>query len=123
MIDYKKVMEKEGDEKFFQYKGYDAAILRATTGHLCGYVEIPNRHKLYGLDYNQINELYDYEFPAHGGLTYAGHRLNDHRYFIGFDCGHMNDISPLFPVGFEGSTYKDMEFVENNIKEIIDYIQ
>ena len=37
--------------------------------HLCGYVEIPNTHKVYWLSY--MDELF-YDIDVHGGVAYTG---------------------------------------------------
>lgn len=41
---YKSVIENEGNEKDFEYKGFECHIRRVNpeySGHLCGYIEIP----------------------------------------------------------------------------------
>lgn len=123
------ILEQEGNEKDFNYKGYGCHIRRVGIpymGHLCGYIEIPRTHNLYEKDYDTIEKIYDYELPAHGSLTFSGYVNNE--YWIGFDCAHVGDLLPMFvgediytPV--KTDTYKTMEFVENNIKEIIDFIE
>ncbi|MFI3605696.1 hypothetical protein [Vagococcus fluvialis] len=124
----KEIVEKEGNEKDFQYKGYECHIRRVGVpymGHLCGYIEIPINHHLYLKDYDEIEKFYDYELPAHGGLTFSGNV--DNSYWIGFDCNHSGDLAPMYrdeglQFRLPNDTYKDMGFVENNIKQIIDYI-
>lgn len=127
MIDYKKVMEKEGNRKSFKYKGFDALILRVAlgySGHLCGYVQIPKDHKLYAMHYDEIEQMHGYNVPAHHGLTFSGKIKGEgDGYWIGFDCAHINDHTPHSDFSIPGTIYRDMDYVENNIKEIIDYIQ
>jgi len=126
---YKIIIENEGNEKDFEYKGFKCHIRRVNpeyTGHLCGYLEIPLNHPVYGMDYNEIEEFYDYGLPAHGGLTFASEV--DNAYWIGFDCAHLGDVCPAYPRGernlkCSGDTYKTMNYVEQNIKEIIDFIE
>lgn len=78
--------------------------------------------------YNDIEEHFYWELPAHGGLTFSGSLGGGRPYghWIGFDCAHSHDISPMTPAKlrsyFEDATYKDMDYAENNIKEIIDFI-
>lgn len=92
--------------------------------HLCGYVELPKEHKLYGetdilmLDNNFLN------LEIHGGVTYTGRRefkqQNDTAdYVVGFDCAHAGDYSPYY-LPFIGmnkiigdETYKDIKYVTN----------
>lgn len=122
------IVEQEGNEKDFEYNGYKCRVRRVGvpySGHLCGYIEIPVGHQLHGLDYDAIEAHYDYELPAHCGLTYSGEVEGIH--WIGFDCAHSGDLSPMYLEGFdrfrsEMDTYKDMTYVENNIKEIVDFI-
>lgn len=95
-------------------------ISQVTTA--CGYVEIPADHPVHGMDYDQVEEFYDYELPAHGGLTFASEVEN--AYWIGFDCAHSGDICPSYtPFNWAGDTYKTMDYVEQNIKKIIDFME
>ena len=84
---------------------------------LCGYVAIPKNSKLYLKDYWDIMETYP-DCPAHGELTDSGKysKFFDDNFVIGFDCMHPCDLPEY------GGTRKDEKFVENNIKEIIDWI-
>lgn len=124
----KEVVEKEGNEKDFEYKGYKCHIRRVGVpymGHLCGYIEIPKGHELHGMTYDEIEDHYNYELPSHGGLTFSGEV--DNSYWIGFDCAHYGDLCPMFLDGYDKfksgcDVYRNMEFVENNIKKIIDFI-
>lgn len=63
-----------------------------------GYVVIPEGHKCYGLDYNQIEEKY--EIDVHGGLTFSAmateidfqsYGINPNDWVIGFDTCHAGD--------------------------------
>lgn len=124
----KEIVEKEGNKKDFQYKGYICQIRRIGiqySGHLCGYIQIPKGHQLHHKSYDEIEKYYDYELPAHGGLTFSG--SFDNANWIGFDCAHLGDLQPMYHdenLSFRsaGDTYKNMEYVENNIKQIIDFI-
>lgn len=126
----KELVEQEGNVKEFVYRNYDCKIVRQNvdfSGHLCGYIKIPKGHELYGMEYGEIEEKYNYEMPAHGGLTFSDYfETND--YWIGFDCAHVGDLRPCYVEGFdfgtfEFETYKSMEYVENCIKEIIDFME
>lgn len=124
----KDVIEQEGNEKNFDYKGFQCRIQRVGipySGHLCGYVVIPKGHTLYKMNYDDIEARYDYDLPAHGGLTFSDFVNNE--FWVGFDCAHFGDLSPMYLEGFEiykndFDNYKDMTFVENNLKKIIDFI-
>ena len=107
---------REGNYKEGVHKGYKYEIKRMEhSGHLCGYIYF---------DKNATAEQYeimDYNF--HGGVTWGfDGELQNGKY--GFDCAHGGDYSPLDIFGrmrlFEYSTYKDMEYVEKNIIEVID---
>lgn len=124
----KEVVEKEGNEKDFEYKGYKCHIRRigiSYSGHLCGYIEIPKGHELHGMTYDEIEAHYNYELPAHGGLTFSAEV--DNSYWIGFDCAHYGDLRPIClekepSLMLKNEIYRDMEYVENNIKKIVDFI-
>lgn len=54
----------------------------------CGYVEVPEDHPLFGLEYS------DPEFPdfeVHGGITFTDFLHETDTYCIGFDCNHYLD--------------------------------
>lgn len=95
--------------------------------HLCGYVELPKEHKLYGKD-NMDNEEIFNEIDVHGGVTYTGEiRFKQQNYTIeyvvGFDCGHWTDYVPFsLPWGMNkiiaNETYKDIEYVTNECKNL-----
>lgn len=127
--DLKEVIEQEGNKKDFEYKGYRCHIIRVGipySGHLCGYIEIPEGHELYKMDYDEIEDKYQGLLPAHGGLTFSD--FVDNKYWIGFDCLHCGDLQPMYAKGFErfrreNDTYKNMEYVTKNIKEIVDFIE
>lgn len=62
-----------------------------------GYVLIPEGHKYYGLDYDEI------PVNVHGGLTFAEHIKDDDRgnfsdgFWVGFDTAHHNDNMTNWP--------------------------
>lgn len=108
-----KVISKGGN-KAYVIDGFNACIRRhGYIGHLCGYVEAP-----YGLSVD-IDEI-----DCHGGITFNDHwsELPTDGYYIGFDCMHFGDWDPLSAkegLSFSEETYKDTEFVLNEIKNII----
>lgn len=108
-----KVIPK-GGSKSYVIDGFNACIRRqGFVGHLCGYVKVPD-----GLSVN-INEI-----DCHGGITF-----NDRwdepptdGYYIGFDCMHFRDWTPLSAregLTYSEDEYRDTEFVLNEIKHII----
>jgi hypothetical protein len=110
LIQDKSILEKvraEGNEKRFDYEGYLCVILRCGI-HLCGYVGLPKGHKYYGKHYSKI------DVDVHGGLTYA--EKDDGFWVIGFDCAHADDYTGFCSFG---NTYRDMEYVEGQIKSLV----
>lgn len=129
--------------------GYACMIRRNQMGSLCGYVEVPKKHPYYGFYYSSAdprirslrervtiawyalrgrrpsqdpydNRL-DVVIDVHGGLTYAGNRTDDERWFFGFDCSHAGDFSPRSetfynPVGEE--IYKDIVYVRHECAKL-----
>ena len=93
--------------------------------HLCGYVEIPNTHKVYWLSY--MDELF-YDIDVHGGVAYTGTLENPyakdirHNYVVGFDCNYAGDYAPgrKYPDCYKVSKkdYKDMDFVISECKKL-----
>ena len=130
--------KSESDEDSFEYNGYRCRIQRAdTTGSLCGYVALPKDHEFSKIDYMDI------DIEAHGGITY-GQEDDQGVYWIGFDCAHWGDYSPkhaiieklsnrLFDLQSKyphclqerdkGSTYKNIEFVRNECRRIVDQLK
>lgn len=112
-VGLQELIEREGNGKKFQYKGYNCEIKRIEgTGHLCGYVEIfPQRLS------NELLEL------PYGGVTYR--KVNEQgNVVIGFDCAHEFDRLP-FVEGHDDYyyTYCDMSFVEGELKKMVDYLE
>jgi hypothetical protein len=143
----------EPDYVEFTYNGYLCKVYRVCKeemsgrmfgGYLCGYVCIPNGHPLHGKDLTSIDGE-DHDLDVHGGVTYSGDHLYD-QYMIGFDCAHSYDIVPsmieyrkeydlrrsalvdnmglverynsMFPC-----TYKNIEYVTNECKSLVDQIK
>lgn len=75
--------------------GYECLISRSsTTGALNGYVNVPYGHPCYGKHYDEV------EIAVHGGLTYGGAKPQGDadQWWLGFDCAHFNDYTPLLEV-------------------------
>ena len=106
-----KLIEKEGNYKEFEYKGFQCLILRIPNMlHLCGYVEMTPMMEI-PLD-AILNEL-----QTHGTITYRGEMPDKDGFWIGFDCAHFMDIIPeiykQFPEHYGNWEYRDMEYVES----------
>jgi hypothetical protein len=76
-------------------------------GNLCGYVGVPEGHPWFGKNYSDLLDV-----EVHGGLTFAEKCQEDDkehgichveddgvkRYWLGFDCGHSQDLMPAMVV-------------------------
>lgn len=113
----KKRWKDEPDSKDFNAHGFRCALRRGpkSLGHWCGYVGIPETHRVFGLDYDNV------PVEVHGGLTYAGDRCPgekpDGLWWVGFDCAHLGDLVPGVlerdAIGvYPGDEYRDIDFVE-----------
>jgi len=123
------ILQKEGNYKAFEYKGYKCRILRMGEGmypeyrlfHLCGYVLLTKEDRCYGKEYDTI------PYTVHGGFTYSSHRLHNQPeewWWIGFDCAHACDISLPYQLNSELSSavYRTMDYVEDELKQLVDQI-
>lgn len=90
--------------------GYPCMIVRhPRNGNWCGYVGVPEGHKLYGVGYVDLYDVDDLELPAE--VNYSAPCFeegpeeksichiplpgeSDNVWWFGFDCGHYMDISP-----------------------------
>ena len=123
----------ETEPDFFEFvdedTGYKCFIQRhPELKHLCGYVELPEKHKLYG-ETNVDNEFL-LNLDVHGGVTYANaKRIKRYEnvlifsideyvpYVVGFDCGHAGDLVPGVK-SFHEEMYRDIEYVTNECKNL-----
>ena len=110
---------KEPNRKEFTYKGYHCVIQRhMQLGHLCGYVNLPKSSKFYGVDYYKISNI-----SVHGDLTYSNWSDSTKKSWrIGFDCAHFDDFSPYGMFAQTGTVYRNINYVENQIKQMVDQI-
>ena len=112
------------DTMMFKYRGFTGIIVRHNSlGTLCGYVSVPKKHPLYGLDYDTIERRWD--IYSHGGLTFSSDSLMslDKGWYIGFDCAHANDYIPLSGYIYTmdmGIFYRDVTYVKETVQELID---
>lgn len=135
-----KVWENEGKTYGFvdKEKGYGCFIYRhPRRGHLCGYVDIPRSHPLYGIDHaNEIFDMIAGDIKVHGGVSFTG-RLNnpynnkelpdylddEHDWLIGFDCNHIEDYAPFRPCDEREvielkQEYRDAGYVVDECKKL-----
>jgi len=88
--------KSEPDRYEFKAYSYDCLLSRNRFLFVwCGYVAVPKGHPAYEKQRDDI------EVSIHGGLTYGGkchdlicHGGKDDVYWVGFDCGHYEDIIP-----------------------------
>lgn len=84
--------------------GMTCVIHRVDNLHLCGYVEV---------DDDLDPEIID----CHGGITLDGkevHGFPTNNRYIGFDCAHVGDWTPVHPSGI----YRDVGFVLGELYRI-----
>lgn len=135
-----KVWENEGKTYGFVDKetGYSCFIYRHPRyGHLCGYVDIPTTHPLFGID--KASEMFDQiagNLEVHGSISFTGRLTNyynnkelpdylddDHDWLIGFDCNQVNDYAPFRPydesmlIDFERE-YRTAKYVADECKKL-----
>lgn len=120
---------EEGDREEFEYSGFPCILQRGPMGVWCGYVGVPEDHPDFKKHYNSIEE----EIDVHGGLTYAsecnGHICHktdkdEERWWLGFDCGHAYDLTPLIPVDLRlGRAYKTITYAKEETKKLADQLR
>lgn len=107
----KEKIDKEGDGKDFIYKGFRCEIRRIPRSlHLCGYVYL-KKHLIDSVDVLEV----------HGGITFNEISKYEQVQKIGFDCAHCCDLVPGMNYTYD-CLYRDMEYVENEIKQLVDQI-
>jgi hypothetical protein len=113
--------------------GYDALIVRNSSGVLCGYVGVPPSHPCYE------KSAFDLDLMAHCGLNYSDHcanwgddelgichiaeqAANADVWWLGFDCAHAFDLVPIaqklfielgFNSLFDTCMYRDFSYVQD----------
>lgn len=118
----------------WQHAGLDCMMVRhARSLHWCGYVGLKPGHPCFGKSYDSVQGGWTDtaaivpDLRVHGGLTYADKcggpvchitdDPNDETWWLGFDCAHAGDVSPMhlqydFRIGDPmGDTYKDVYYV------------
>jgi hypothetical protein len=128
-----------------QATGLDCLIVRNRGGALCGYVGVPKGHPWFEVDYDNVRvarrEDEDETFAdwpqVHGGLTFASKCHTgagdegvchvpypgrpDDVWWLGFDCAHSDDVSPLYDREYgaiAGSSYKTIGYVKAEVAQL-----
>ena len=87
----------------------ECIIRRTPSGWLCGYVKVSSDNNPIVIDFDKLY--------VHGGITFEGtlDYLDVDGYWIGFDCAHAGDWSPMLDVY---GVYRDAEYVENELLKL-----
>ena len=121
-------------EKKFEYKGHECICVFGYLGFRCGYVSSKPK-----------NEIKYYQIDCHGGLTFSGELSEiyepNHKYYIGFDCGHYCDLQNFeqsykyglltkeefeFRNALDSSKFgieRTLEYVEEQCKKIVEQLE
>lgn len=109
--------ESEPDSLDFEHRGIACAIRRMRgTGHLCGYVSLPDDHIWRGCS--------EYQVPAavHGGITFGPSPREGKGVWIGFDCAHFGDRMPTVPLDRSG-VYRDVAYVKEQCESLAEQVR
>jgi len=114
-------------------------------GHWCGYIIIPPDHPWHGKEaFSEKNPYSDLDI--HGGITHSGFDHIRPGFSIGFDCGHLGDLTPSMieiyqkidkdmPKKFQEAreilrnksqgwflnhVYRDIEYVKQECRNLVD---
>ena len=107
----------------------DCLIVRGPSGALCGYVGVPETHKFFGSDYDEVDVV------VHGGLTFANEcrdtgdesvgichseecAANKTVWWLGFDCAHSGDYCPAYDFGYRDGYYKNFNYVKGEVTRL-----
>ena len=78
------------------YSGDFQFVILTVGTHPCAYVGVNKKHKLFGLDYDELYEE-NRNIECHGGMTYASDHISQvknmgKRWWFGWDYGHYGDF-------------------------------
>lgn len=99
------------------------AIVRVKSGILCGYVGLADSHPLFGVNDDEV--LLD--LRVHGGISYAKQGLKsiqvpsgyENAWYIGFDCGQIGDLEPIFArEGCDTTNYRTFDYVKGEVERL-----
>jgi hypothetical protein len=100
-------------------------------GNLCGYVGVSKGHPAFEQDYRHL----PIDISVHGGLTFADRCSGDEHgvchvveageddavWWLGFDCGHWDDVFPAYVMPrmvADRSSYKTVAYVQAECHEL-----
>jgi hypothetical protein len=99
---------------------FELMIIRSEmSGALCGLLAVRSGHPWYLKEYDFIRA------EVHEGLTFSNFRAEGPGWWIGFDCGHEQDVRPASearlreagyePCRFDYQQYRDIKFVKEQL--------
>ena len=119
-----KIIKEEGNLKIFCHRGFTCVIKRPyyivsrheELIHLCGYVYIPEKSILGKWAWDNRDKIQ--MLNVHGGVTYF--ECENGFVVIGFDTGHPMDISMYSELNDTTKQYRDMHFMVEETKKMVD---
>ena len=126
--EYKKYLEDlkvlgEDEILYVTIDGYLCEIKRQFQQYLCGYINVPIKRDIV-VDPQREEDYYEKifcDYKVHGGIT-SFTEFGSH-VKIGFDCAHNCDYKPLAIYNTQYATYKNVDFVKNELKKLIKQIK
>jgi len=116
--------DDEPDRLEWVHAGLPCVIRRnRTMGVLLGYVGIPTGHRVASMMLGASEDL-----RVHDGVTFHQHgsvelELDPDLYWVGFDCGHAGDLSPLLGLSRSGyGVYRDITYVRSETEHLADQL-
>lgn len=75
--------------------GLRAVVIMGSMGFRCGYVGVPEGHRLHSVGYDDARQADGDWIDVHGGLTFADgggkYPVEADLWWFGYDCGHLGD--------------------------------
>lgn len=82
-----------GIVKTWKHHGMTCVVIHSFFDAPCGYVEIPEGHPLYKVNYfDYPNSVVLY---VHGGITFSGELDGLQGWYVGFNMAHFGDFDPV----------------------------
>ena len=113
--------DNEPDRLEWRVGDFHCLILRVEwSGHLNGYVGVPEGHCWWGQGYDALNEE---AVRVHCGLTFAREEgpaddLHRKQFTVGFDCAHCDDFYPT-SYRHTGTVYRNIAYVAANVRQLL----